>query len=107
MYGGEETGVENFGGKTEEKKPLRRSRRILEDSFIMDHTGIRREDVEWTNLAQGKDKRWVCVNTVIKILVPYIRKEYVRIQRRTVVHILGRLVRLFVHYLLVSAQPAN
>jgi len=36
----------------------------------MDHKGIRQEDVEWTNLAQGKDKWWACVNTVKNILVP-------------------------------------
>jgi len=57
-------------GKPEGKKPLGRSRRIWEDSIIMDHKGIRQEDVEWINLAQGKEKWWTCVNTVINLLVP-------------------------------------
>jgi hypothetical protein len=52
-------------GKPEEKRPIDRPRRRLEDNIKMDIMEIRLEDVDWINLAQDMD-RWRAPSGSIK-----------------------------------------
>jgi hypothetical protein len=55
-------------GKTEGKRPLRRSRRRREDSIKMDLRGIGRESVDWINQPQDRDWWRLLLNTVMNLL---------------------------------------
>jgi hypothetical protein len=60
-------------GKPEGKRPLGRPRCRWEDGIRMDLRDIGWGSVEWTQLAQARDRWWAVVNTVmnLQILVPW------------------------------------
>jgi hypothetical protein len=60
-------------GKPEGKRPLGRPRHRWEDGIRMDLRDIGWGSVEWTQLAQDRDRWWAIVNTVmnLQILVPW------------------------------------
>ena len=55
MYKGEEKCVQGFGGKTWGKETTWKNRRRWEDNIITDIAAVRREDLEWIDLAQDSD----------------------------------------------------
>jgi hypothetical protein len=57
-------------GKPEGKRPLRRPRRSGEDSIKMDLREIGWGEMDWIDLAQGRDQWRALLNTVMKFLVP-------------------------------------
>jgi hypothetical protein len=52
-------------GKPEGKRPLGRPRRRWVDNIKLDLREIRWNDVDWIDLAQGRDKCRAFVNTVM------------------------------------------
>jgi hypothetical protein len=62
--------VQNFGWKTEEKRPLGRPKRRWDDNIIMDLNKILWEDVNWIHLSQDRDQWRAPLNTVMSLLVP-------------------------------------
>jgi hypothetical protein len=56
-------------GKPEGMRPLRGPRRRWEDGIRMDLTEIGWENVEWIQLALGKDRWRAVVNTVMNLQV--------------------------------------
>jgi len=54
-------------GKPEGKRPLRRPRRRWEDNIKI---GVGCESVDWTDLAQDRDRWQILVNAVMNFLVP-------------------------------------
>jgi hypothetical protein len=68
---GEETGVYRvLVGKPEGKRPLGRPRRRWEDNIIMDLQEVGCGDIDWIELAQGRDRWQAIVNTVMNFRVP-------------------------------------
>jgi ribosome biogenesis protein Nip4 len=68
---GEVTGAYNIlVGRPEERRPLRRPRRIWEDNIKMELREIVFGDVDWINLAQDRDRWRALVNTVMNFQVP-------------------------------------
>jgi len=61
---------QNTGGETGGKKSLGSPRRRWENTIKIDLTRMGRGDVEWTYLAQDRDKCPVVVNVVINLRVP-------------------------------------
>jgi hypothetical protein len=57
-------------GKPEGKKPLGRLRRRWVENIKMDLREIGWDDVEWIELAQGRDQWRALVNTVMNLRVP-------------------------------------
>jgi hypothetical protein len=57
-------------GKPKGKRPLKRTRRRLEDNIIMDLRDIGWEFVDWIHLALLTDQWRVLVNTKMNIWVP-------------------------------------
>jgi hypothetical protein len=57
-------------GKPEGRRPLGRPRRRWKDNIKMDLGEIGFGDVEWINLAQGRDRWLALVNTVMSLRVP-------------------------------------
>jgi len=55
-YKGEKTCLEEFVGKSEGKRPLRRPRLRWEDNIKMDLQEVRYEGMDWIDLAQDRDK---------------------------------------------------
>ena len=51
--GGEERRIQGFGGETEGKKPLARSRHRWEDNIKMDLQEVGCEGMDWIELVQG------------------------------------------------------
>jgi hypothetical protein len=56
--------------KPEERRPLGRPRRRWEDNIKMDLREIGFGDVDWTHLAQDRDRWRGLVNTVMNLRVP-------------------------------------
>jgi hypothetical protein len=56
-------------GRPEGKGPLGRYTRRWEDNIKMDFREIGLECVNWFYLVQDRDRRWVLVNTVMKLRV--------------------------------------
>jgi hypothetical protein len=52
-------------GKTEEKRPLERTKCRWEHNIKIDHPGIGYEGMDRIHLAQDRDKLWAVVNTVM------------------------------------------
>ena len=57
-------------GKPEGKRPLGRPRRKWEDNIKMDLQEVGCGDVDWIELAQDRERRWVLVNAVMNLQVP-------------------------------------
>jgi hypothetical protein len=57
-------------GKSEEKRPLGRPRRLWVDNIKMDLRGIGWDGVDWTDLDQDMDQWRALVNTVMNFRVP-------------------------------------
>jgi hypothetical protein len=57
-------------GKPEEKRPLGRLRRRLEDNIKADFREIGWGDMNWIHLAPDKDQWGALVNTVMNLRVP-------------------------------------
>jgi hypothetical protein len=62
--------VQNFGRKSEGKRPLGRPRNRWEDNIRMDNRGIGWEVLHWMPLAQDKNQWWALMNIVINFWVP-------------------------------------
>jgi hypothetical protein len=60
-------------GKPEGKRPLGRPRRRWEEEIRLDLKEIDSGSVDWIQLAQGRDRWWVVVNTVmnLRVLAPW------------------------------------
>ena len=56
-------------GKSEGKRPLARPRRRWEDNIKMDLQEVGGGG-DWMELAQGRDRWWALVNTVMNFRVP-------------------------------------
>jgi hypothetical protein len=57
-------------GKTDGKRPLGRPRHRLVDNIKMDLTETGWDDMDWTHLAQDREKWRALVDTVMNIQVP-------------------------------------
>jgi hypothetical protein len=57
-------------GKPEEKRPLGRPRRILEDNIKMDLQELGCAGIEWTELAQDRERWRVLANAIMNLWVP-------------------------------------
>jgi len=57
-------------GRPEEKKPLERLRRRLEDNIKMTLQEVGWEGVDWIGLAQDSDSWWAPVNAAMSHRVP-------------------------------------
>ena len=57
-------------GKPEGKSSLGRSRRGWEDNIKMDLQEVGRGVMDWTDLAQGRDRWRALVNAVMNLQVP-------------------------------------
>ena len=57
-------------GKPEGKRPLGRPIRRWEDSIKMDLEEVGRGCGDWMDLAQGRDRWWALVSTVMNFRVP-------------------------------------
>jgi hypothetical protein len=57
-------------GKTEGKRPLRRTRRRWVDNIKMDPREIEWGDMDWIDLAQDRDQWRTLVRTVMNLRVP-------------------------------------
>jgi len=68
---GEDRGVQRvLMGKPEGKRPLGRPRRRWEDNIKMDLREVRGGRGDWMELAQGRDRWWALVGTVMDFRVP-------------------------------------
>jgi hypothetical protein len=68
-HGRGEKHVQDFGGKPEGKRPLRRPRRRWEVGIKMDLREIGWGSVEWIHLAKDRDRWRAVVNAVMNLLV--------------------------------------
>jgi len=59
-----------FVGNPEGKRPLGRHRRGWQDNIKMDLQEVGCGVMDWTELAQDKDRRRALVNAVMKLRVP-------------------------------------
>jgi hypothetical protein len=57
-------------GRLEGRRPLGRPRRRWEDNIKMDLREIGFGDVDWTHLAQDRDRKWALVNMVMILRAP-------------------------------------
>ena len=57
-------------GKPEGKRPLGRPRRRWEDNIKMDLQEVGCRDMDWIELAQGRDRLGALVNAVMNLRVP-------------------------------------
>jgi hypothetical protein len=57
-------------GRPEGRRPLGRPRCRREDNIKMDLREIGFGDVDWIHWAQGRDRWWALVNTVMNLQVP-------------------------------------
>jgi hypothetical protein len=57
-------------GKSEEKRPLGRTRRSWEDNIRVDPKEVGWKSVDWIHLAMNRDQWWVLVNKVMNLPVP-------------------------------------
>jgi hypothetical protein len=59
-----------LAGKPEEKRPLERPRRRLENNIRIDLREIGWGDMDWIDLARDRDRWKALVNTVMNLRVP-------------------------------------
>jgi hypothetical protein len=57
-------------GRPEGKRPLRRPRRRLGDNIKMDLQKVEWGGMNWTDLAQDRNRWWAVVNAVMNLRVP-------------------------------------
>jgi hypothetical protein len=57
-------------GKPGGKRPLGISKRRWEDNIKMELQEVRREGMDWIDLAQDRDSWWTLVSVVINLRVP-------------------------------------
>jgi hypothetical protein len=69
-YGGEERSIQCFGGVSERKSQLRKSRRRWVDNIKMDFKEVGCRGIDWIELAQDRDRWWALVNAVTKLQIP-------------------------------------
>ena len=69
-YGGEERGIQGFGGENWGKRPLGRRRRRWEDNIKMDLQKVGCGGMEWIDLDQDRGRWWALVNEVMNLRVP-------------------------------------
>ena len=70
-YGGRESCAQGFaGGRPEGKRPLGRPSRRWEGNIKMDLEEVGRSCGDWVELAQGRDRWWALVSTVMNFRVP-------------------------------------
>jgi len=62
--------IQNFGGENWGKEPLGISKRRWEDNIKMELQEVRREGMDWIDLAQNRDSWWTLVSAVINLRVP-------------------------------------
>jgi hypothetical protein len=65
----EERCMQGFGEEPRKKGPLGRSRHILEDNIKMDQH-VEWRDMDWTDVAQDRNRWLASVNAVMKFCVP-------------------------------------
>jgi hypothetical protein len=63
-------------GKPEGNKPLGRSRRSWEDTNKMDLQEVRWRDMDWSDLAQDRDRWRIRVNAVVNLRVPQNERNF-------------------------------
>ena len=66
----EERCIQGFGGEPEGKRPLVRPRRMWEDNIKMDLREVGCGGMDWTDLAQDRDRWRAVVNAVMNLRVP-------------------------------------
>jgi hypothetical protein len=71
MYGGGERYIRILVGRPEGRRPLGRPRRRWEDNIKMNLQELGWEGMDWTDMAQDRDRWWTIVNAVINLRVPY------------------------------------
>jgi len=69
-YGEKERCLQGFGGKCERKTPLGRPRHSWEDNIMVDLQEGVWVGMDWIDLAEGRDRWWALVNTVMNLRVP-------------------------------------
>jgi len=57
-------------GKPEGKRPLGRPKFRWENNIKMDLQEVECGSMDWIELAQGRDRWWVCVNAIMNLRVP-------------------------------------
>jgi hypothetical protein len=69
-YRGEERCIQGFGGKHEEKRPLRRPMPRWEDKIMMDLQEVGCGGMDWIYLARDRDRWRTLVDDVMNVGVP-------------------------------------
>ena len=70
VYGRENRCTEGFGGETEGKKPLGRTRHRWEENIKIDLPEVGCRGMDWIKLAQDSDRWQTLVNAVMNLRVP-------------------------------------
>jgi hypothetical protein len=69
IWGARERCIQDLGGETKGRNPLRRLRRRWKGNIKMDPKEIGWEDLNWIVLPQDRDKRQTVVNAVMNLRV--------------------------------------
>ena len=69
MYGGEERCIQVVGGETGGKETIGRPRSSWQDNIKMDLQEVKCGGMDWTKLAQDRDRLRALVNAVMNLRV--------------------------------------